>query len=528
MKTNRKLLTIIGIAGCLLLAGIVYAGTYNPNCHGTLHTTWDCYRAPGSSANPSSPLVQVTEAGYGQNFCVKNLNNSDMLIPSNTANELSFFKSRAQHVNITEGACGAPNSCGTDGDFFAEYEQKRGVGPANYNDRLLAENTVTSNVMNQVNATNLSTKNSIRDFIQAHFLVGQTSPYSYSQYDHAYWGTGLTGDSARSGNFTTSDGAQLHWETEIYGPGGGANTSVAGFLADFDLTLANPTCDSGGVGANWYLHSGGSASVTSCVVNGCGFGDSNTGPITQVIDAHPGWDVTTKSNAKALAQYLLSHAGFPGACDAEYDNNCPSPGDGEKSGVYTVSNGAVSPNSAGPGQKFAWETTRWNLTEGSCSPNPGDPTHCTPGVQTNAGIYISDPGGSGSGSNSPAPTATLLTNGRVTSSSNPVTVNVGDIIRFQWSSTNGTSYYSTYYDTRSGVTAPWGPDTASGDSSGPIDQSQAGAHYTLIYYVSGPGGSTSATAYVNVTGTYGGSAGSEGTLDDTSGASGASGASTVD
>ncbi|MHB1118006.1 MAG: alpha/beta hydrolase family protein, partial [Minisyncoccota bacterium] len=98
----------------------------------------------------------------------------------------------------------------------------------------------------------------------------------------------------------------------------------------------------------------------------------------------------------------------------------------------------------------------------------------------------------------PAPTAALTING-VTNG----TFNVGDTVTFAWNSTNATSWNSTYTatgctNTTLNGTFPWSANSQSGGTTGIIDVSMAGCSYTMTYYATGPGGSTSASVRGNV------------------------------
>lgn len=85
-------------------------------------------------------------------------------------------------------------------------------------------------------------------------------------------------------------------------------------------------------------------------------------------------------------------------------------------------------------------------------------------------------GGTCSGGCTP-PTATLTANG-----SHSITVSVGATVNYSWSSTNGTSWSSSYTVDGSGGGA-WTASTASGTSSGTIAASQAGHTYVITYTV---------------------------------------------
>ena len=96
------------ILGALFFVGIIYAG--GQNCNGSHYngtTNFDCYRAPGTSANPPSAQTQVTE--WGDNFCVLNSNALDLFIPTNTgtgSGEMGTFKAHLPgNVTLTQGVC---------------------------------------------------------------------------------------------------------------------------------------------------------------------------------------------------------------------------------------------------------------------------------------------------------------------------------------------------------------------------------------------------------------------------------------
>ena len=94
------------------------------------------------------------------------------------------------------------------------------------------------------------------------------------------------------------------------------------------------------------------------------------------------------------------------------------------------------------------------------------------------------------------PTATLTANG-----SSDITVNVGDTIRYAWSSTNGSSATSTVTDNGVGPYA-WTTSSLSGSATGGIGSWQAGHTYVITYKVIGASGATasaSITVRVRVT-----------------------------
>jgi len=92
------------------------------------------------------------------------------------------------------------------------------------------------------------------------------------------------------------------------------------------------------------------------------------------------------------------------------------------------------------------------------------------------------------------PTASLLADGLSFD-----TVAPGQTVNYTWSSTNGTSWSSTYAGT-DGSSGSWGANTANGSSSGVISNAQAGYTYIITYRVTGPGGSASSRIIVAVSG----------------------------
>lgn len=93
-----------------------------------------------------------------------------------------------------------------------------------------------------------------------------------------------------------------------------------------------------------------------------------------------------------------------------------------------------------------------------------------------------------------SPTASLTVNG-----SHTITVNAGDMVKYDWSSTNGTSWSSSYTTTgctdpsinTSGSPSPW-PVSANGTTGNlSVDSSWAGCRAVVTYSATGPGGTAS-------------------------------------
>jgi hypothetical protein len=94
----------------------------------------------------------------------------------------------------------------------------------------------------------------------------------------------------------------------------------------------------------------------------------------------------------------------------------------------------------------------------------------------------------------PSPTASLTVNG-----AKDITVSAGDTVNYSWGSTNGAIFSSTYTNSCTpGAVGEWSANTGSGNSSGVIDQSQAGCTYVITYKVVGVRGNAESSITIRV------------------------------
>jgi hypothetical protein len=104
------------------------------------------------------------------------------------------------------------------------------------------------------------------------------------------------------------------------------------------------------------------------------------------------------------------------------------------------------------------------------------------------------------------PTASLTVNNQHAHSGNPLTLNVGDYPNYEWHSTNGTSYPSTWSVSPSdgcgwgGTSGAWGNGTTADGSKNtdPIQSCMAGRTFTLTYNVTNSVGTASDSVVIYV------------------------------